>query len=37
MRLNTKNRIVFKKLPLFVAVAGCLYGATALAQDTTPA
>lgn len=33
MRGNTNKRNVFKKLPLFVAVAGCLYGTAAMAQE----
>ena len=33
MRESAKRHLVLKKLPLFLAVAGCLYGTTALAQD----
>lgn len=33
MRQVTKRGLAFKKLPLFVAVMGCLYGVPALAQD----
>ncbi|KAF1726645.1 TonB-dependent receptor domain-containing protein [Pseudoxanthomonas japonensis] len=32
---NAKKSRVINKLPLFVAVLGCLYGTTALAQNTT--
>lgn len=35
MRKSRKNHSVLKKLPLFMAVAGCLYGANAVAQDQT--
>ncbi|MGO1542316.1 MAG: hypothetical protein ACTHXB_11955, partial [Luteimonas sp.] len=33
MRQVTTGGLVFKKLPLFIAVMGCLYGAPALAQE----
>ncbi|HRP35593.1 MAG TPA: TonB-dependent receptor [Gammaproteobacteria bacterium] len=33
MRESKRNHLVFKKLPLFMAVATCLYGTAALAQD----
>jgi len=32
---QAKKGIAFKKLPLFVAVLGCLYGGNALAQAET--
>ncbi|MFN3702663.1 TonB-dependent receptor plug domain-containing protein [Thermomonas sp.] len=35
MSKKAKNSLL-KKLPLFVAVAGCLYGTAALAQDAAP-
>lgn len=35
MRKSRKNHSVLKKLPLFMAVAGCLYGTNAVAQDQT--
>lgn len=33
MRESRKNHFVLKKLPLFMAVVGCLYGANVVAQD----
>lgn len=33
MRESKKNRLSLKKLPLFLAVAGCLYGTSAIAQE----
>src|SRR5690606_17119494 len=33
MRDSTNKRNIYKKLPLFVAVAACLYGPAAMAQE----
>src|SRR5699024_6027461 len=30
---SKRGKLLFKKVPLFLAVASCLYGATAIAQD----